>query len=439
MAAICFEGLGRKYLPQVPSIAFYVAKDIVLLAGFAHFRQAAIVRRTLARLHRGFGVIMVAGLAWTFFQIFNPEHQSITLAILGMRSYWLWWLAPAVVATVLRHRNEKKRAIYVLGLMTLVIAAFAAVQFVSPADSAVNLYSVVDGQEQHAADSGIVFTTGRARVSSTFSFLSGFQDFSLLVPALLLSLGLEATDARLRKVALFGTLAAATVVPMSGSRAAIVLGAAVLLLTTWSAGLFFTVAGRRIMIGAIAGVVLATVAFPDAILGVQHRFDSDETTERISQTATVLPPVALATLDYPMFGIGTGMQQNARFSLKVSSGWESELEAHRYLVELGPVGFLLMWITRLGVVVALLRAYRILQRVGKKATAGAALSYAAMAFFGSLTFDHIWQSLFFVGCGFILAETVSAVEQLAAAREPVAAAPERASVVAPAAALSARG
>jgi len=37
---------------------------------------------------------------------------------------------------------------------------------------------------------------------------------------------------------------------------------------------------------------------------------------------------------------------------------------------------------------------------------GAALAYAILVFYGNLTFDHIWQSLFFTGCGFILAELV---------------------------------
>ena len=33
--AVCFEGLGRKFLPQVPSTAFYFMKDVVLLLGLA--------------------------------------------------------------------------------------------------------------------------------------------------------------------------------------------------------------------------------------------------------------------------------------------------------------------------------------------------------------------------------------------------------------------
>ena len=69
MMAICFEGLGRKFLPSVPSIAFYFLKDIVLLAGLAFHGLRPDVVATAKSLYRGF--LPVAGLAiiWTFADI----------------------------------------------------------------------------------------------------------------------------------------------------------------------------------------------------------------------------------------------------------------------------------------------------------------------------------------------------------------------------------
>jgi hypothetical protein len=163
-------------------------------------------------------------------------------------------------------------------------------------------------------------------------------------------------------------------------------------------------------------VVLAGFAFPEAFIGVQSRFgDTEETVSRLEIIATYLPPVALAVVGYPMLGIGTGMQQNARSSFNVSSQWQQEGEIERYLTELGPVGFLLIWTAKLGIMVALLRAYAILKRAGRRGSAGAALSYAAVTMIGNLAFDHNWQALFFTGCGFILAEVLE-VQRLAAAQ-----------------------
>jgi hypothetical protein len=268
-----------------------------------------------------------------------------------------------------------------------------------------------------------VHATGRARVSGTFTFLSGFVAFTLTAPALLLSLGLQARNPRVRRVALAAALAVAATLPMSGSRGAVVFGIVVLLITMWTAGLFFTRLGRRVLIGGVLGVVVAGFAFPDAFSGVQSRFeDTEETASRLRSIGTYFPPIALAVVDYPMLGIGTGMQQNGRSSFKVSSHALAEGEIERYLAELGPIGFLLVWTAKLGLMVALLRAYAVLKRAGKRGSAGAALSYAALAMTGNLAFDHNWQALYFTGCGFILAEVLEA--QRAAATQTVTQAQE---------------
>jgi hypothetical protein len=407
-SAICLEGLGRRYLPQIPAVTFYFLKDVILVLGYLRFRPPPPVRRAARYMFRGFEIVTLVAFVWTVIEILNPEHESFALGLIGLRAYWLWWLAPFVIAGVLQNAERRKRAIYVLVAMSLGVAVLAAVQFASPANASVNLYSVTDGQEVYAADMATVASTGRARVSSTFTFLSGFVAFTLLVPTLLLSLGLEAEDRRLRRAALGATAITAMVVPMSGSRGSVLFGVAVLLLTVWTAGLFFTRIGRRVLIGGIVAAVVAVVVFPEAFRGVEDRFNasSEETTERLGTAGLMFPPIALTVLEYPPLGIGTGMQQNARGSFQVTSAWTQEAEVGRYLVELGVFGYLLVWTAKIGLMVALLRAYALLKRSGRRGSAAAALSYAALTLPGSLAFDHNWQALYFTGLGFILAEVV---------------------------------
>jgi hypothetical protein len=419
VSSICLEGLGRKYLPAVPSAAFYFLKDVVLLYGWYRFRPAPDARRLTRYLYRGFGAVLVVAISLTVVQTLNPEHESPILALIGLRSYWLWWLAPPIVASVLQHEKQKRRAIYVLLVLAIGISGFAALQFAAPANAAINVYSVVDGEEVSAAEAGIVGSTGRARVASTFSFVSGFSDFTVLVPALLLSIGLEARARTLRRAALAAALCAAAVVPMSGARASMVLGGAVLVITLWSAGLVFTRLGRRVLIGGVFAGMLAIVAFPEAFSGVQSRFsNTEETASRFRMYGSVIPPVALMMFDYPMLGIGTGMQQNARLGMRIRPKWDAELENERYLIELGPIGFCFVWTAKLGLMVALFRAFKILKRAGRRGSAGAALSYAVLTMLGTMTYDHIWQALFMLGCGFILAEVLAVVRAGAAVREP---------------------
>jgi hypothetical protein len=423
LSSICFEGLGRKYLPAVPSAFLYFLKDAVLVAGYFMFQPPLAVRNTVKALFRGFSPWWLAAFAWTTLEMFNPENQSLTLGIIGLRSYWLWWLTPLVVATVLRSPTVKRRAVYAFVTVAVIVALLAVAQFGASPTSELNLYSTVDGTALYAGNVAVVSSTGRARVASTFSFLSGFVAFVILVPSILLSIGLDAKAKNLRRAALGATALSAAVAPMSGSRSAIVMGIAVLLITIAFSGTLFTRAGRRIILAGAVAATLSTVAFPEAFEGVQSRFDSEETGERLMTIASNLPPVALSIFKYPLVGIGTGMQQNARMSLgAMDTEYNEELEPGRYLVELGPFGYLLVWVARLGLVVALIRAYRILRAAKRRGAAAGALSYALLAGIGNLTFDHIWQALLFTGCGFILAEVVEvqALAAAAAAHKPVA-------------------
>lgn len=419
IAAICFEGLGRRYLPQVPSVVFYFLKDVVLLYGLVKYRPPLSTWRVTGKLYGGFAIVALIALVWTFLELFNPDHQSVVLGAIGFRAYWLWWLAPPLIAHVLREPKERTRAIYALLATSAIVAILAAVQFAAPADSAININSYVDGEQMEGA---VVYSTGRARVASTFSFLSGFADFTTLIPTLTLSFGLDVRDPRLRRMALIVTALTAATIPMAGSRASLLIAGTILLVSVWTAGLFKTRMGRRLLVGGLMAAVVSVAAFPDAFEGVSSRFaDQQETNSRYLLMATaVLPPLAIGMLDHPPLGVGTGMQQNARVRMGISDAYVQEVESGRYLVELGTFGYLVVWTAKLGIMIALVRAYRLLKRAGRRGAAMASLSYAVLTMAGSLTFDHVWQALYFVGCGFILAEVLSVMR----ARAAVAPVPE---------------
>src|SRR5215470_9375951 len=98
LSSICLEGLGRKYIPSIPSVVFYFFKDVVLLGGYLMLKPRFQVRSAGKWLYRGFGAWWVAAAGWTVLEMFNPSGQSMALAFIGLRAYWLWWLAPVVVA-----------------------------------------------------------------------------------------------------------------------------------------------------------------------------------------------------------------------------------------------------------------------------------------------------------------------------------------------------
>jgi hypothetical protein len=405
LGAICFEGLGRRYLPNIPGAVFYFLKDVVLIVGLIRFRIHRDVLSTFSHLYRGFMPIMKLGLLWTFVEIVNPEQKSIALGVLGFRAYWFWWIAPLVVASVLLDPVVRKKVVALQAGITIIVSIFAMLQFGAPADDSLNTYSVVDGEE---VASVAVVTTGRARVSSTFSYITGFADFAILVPVLLLSIGLGETDRRSRLAALVGTLFAAASLPMSGSRGPLLISMTLCSLVVWRAGLIFTAVGRRVIVMAAAAIFTSVFAFPDALQGILDRFQGTDTEGRIEQVFNILPPVALATYDdYPPLGIGTGMMQNFREQLGVrDERYTVEGDVGRMLVELGAPGYLLVWVAKFGLVVVLLRSSRILKKDGRRAASAGAFAYALLCLEGNLVFDHIYSSLFFVGFGFIFHQVV---------------------------------
>ncbi len=402
LVAICFEGLGRKYVSFIPQPVFYLLKDMVLVGGLVAFGVNARVRAVSGDLLRGFGLVLVLGFAWTVLQVANPASPSLAIGLLGLRAYWLWWLAPLVVATVFRTGLAAERVASVLGAIALVVAAYAAYQFASPAGAAVTQYA---GYERWL-DPASVASTGRARVASTFAFLSGFVAFALVVPPVLVWLGLRSAAPRARLLAFAGAGSTLLSIPMSGSRGVTVLSAAAMAIVLWRAGLLRTRAGRRVAAVAGAALLAMTWLVPEAAQGVRDRFDSDETSGRVVEALIGVTPVPLLLNHYPALGVGTGTQHNAATILGRTGEWQVEGEPDRYLVELGAPGFVLMYLRRVGLAVALVRLSGRLRRLGQAPASGVALVLAVLAMTANIVFDHVLQALFFFAAGLLLAEAV---------------------------------
>ncbi len=252
-------------------------------------------------------------------------------------------------------------------------------------------------------------------MASTFAFLSGFTAFALVVPPVLVWLGLRSAAPRARVLAFVGAGATLLSIPMSGSRSVTVLSAAAMAIVLWRAGQLRTRAGRRVAALAATALLAMTWLVPEAAQGVRDRFDSDETSGRVVKALIGLTPVPLFLNDYPGLGVGTGSQHNAAAILGKRSEWAVEEEPDRYLVELGAPGFVLMYLRRVGLAVALVRLSGRLRRLGQASASGVALVLAVVAMTATFVFDHVLQALFFFAAGLLLAEVVTRREGSGAA------------------------
>jgi len=161
-----------------------------------------------------------------------------------------------------------------------------------------------------------------------------------------------------------------------------------------------------VLVAMILAVVAGVWSVPEALQGVQDRFGSADTSQRFTDLALAIPVYTILNTDFPPLGAGVGVLQNAGAALQFKSGWDVEAEPQRVLIELGLLGYLLVWLSRFFLAVALVRAARMLSRGGARPWAGAAWTYAGFALLLPLSTDHIAQSLFFVGVGLIMARVL---------------------------------
>jgi len=403
MATISLEGLGRRFLP-IPGPVLYFAKDVVLLAGLLTIGLQPSVIRLTRRLAGPLPLLVSATAVWGVLTLLHPDHPSVLLGLVGMRQYLLWWIAPLVCAAAMLQEGQSWRAERILAFMAIGIAALAAYQFTQPPDALVNAY--VWGEDRSLV--ATVTTTGRVRVTSTFSYISGFADFVILVVPILLAAAVSA--ARRHSSRLFyaasGCLAASA--PLSGGRAVVMFVAASLLAVLGFSGALRTRRGRLTLVAIVLAAGAGVWVVPEAAQGIQDRFDSEDTPQRIRDLAFAVPVYTLLNTKFPFLGAGVGTLQAAGVAFNVESKWEVEAEPQRVLIELGLPGYILVWLSRFVMTIGLVRLGRLLSRAGSPAWAAAAWVYAGMALLLPLTTDHVVQALFFVGVGWMLARVVQA-------------------------------
>lgn len=404
LAAICLEGLARRFLP-VPPALLYFAKDGLLLGGAVAIGVSPLIASTTRRLAGPLPVLVACTGIWCLGSLVLPGHPSVLLGLFGLRQYLLWWIAPMICASALLRGSEMSvgRADRALAILALVVCALGAYQFGQPVDARINAYAW-----DPAAGVAGVGTTGRVRVSATFSYISGFANFVILMTPLLLAAAAQVGADRSRRLVYLAAGALAAASPMSGSRATVLYVAVASLLVLGLSGSFRTARGRLALVSFVGLTTLGVWLVPDAAQGVQDRFSTDETFDRFRDLALAIPLYAISNTEYPFAGAGVGVLQNAGAAAEFDSGWLAEAEPQRILIELGLPGYLLVWLSKFTLSIALVRGGRILKRANERAWAGAAWTYAGYAMLLALTTDHVAQALFFVGVGSILARVVTA-------------------------------
>lgn len=366
------EGAIRKWIPALDTL-MYVGRDVLVIG--------AILLLALSK-HRGRRATPVFWLAAALMSLLAVTHVfaglvGLEVAVVGLRSY----LAPALLAYIV-WRYEVHGA---FARMSWVVISYLPLQL------AIVLLQVSSSpsawiNRETSGESASFINAGVVRASGTFTAPAGLALYIPLALALALVIAREVRGVRRAFTALCMGMAV-LVVLLAGSRG-LLLAAVIVMVTYVAVQLLFARGGfsltlRTLVAVAVAGA-LALWLLPTVVDSFLQRFEdasrSEDSGERlVSQTFGFLSQSATP--------IGSGIGAHSQAGIRAGSGFGwIEVEATRWVAELGAIGILLGILRLVAVVVT------VIWLLGRDQRSDVALWMIAAALLPVVAFGQLTQT-----------------------------------------------
>jgi hypothetical protein len=398
---ILLVGAVRKWLfPQFADVIFF-SSHVILTGIYLRF----FIGGYRVRYLKPFVLfLMILLISWSVLSLFNPRLPDLKIGILGLVIHFYFTPLAFIVPRVFRTQRELMDFLKKYSLFSIPLLLLGIVQYFSPADSEINRYV--------SETMSIAMVSGYPRITSTFSYLSGYATYLNVLFMILLYLISAKKIPQLWKV-LYSILIVLTAINlfMTGSRGAIgisIISALIYLaiLTRLGAPFLGKVSTKLMIIsGVFLLLVNSTYVAKESFEAFMERvYGSTDVTQRLIDNFT--PFKYLDKAGFLGYGIGTTYQGAERFEVK----WgdmprEFEEEPERILLELGLVGYLLVYLLRLVILIYFWELFKKLTHVDLKLMALCSLLFQLQFLhFNSLVFNltsgiFYW---FFVGFLFLL-------------------------------------
>jgi hypothetical protein len=353
LVLLIFEGAIRKWLVPGAQDLFYFAKDVFLLGAYAGFLRSPARQRHPPPAAPVLYGLLVAGAFLGVLQIFNPNLPNLLVGILGFKAYFFY--VPLIFLLPAMFRSDQELAVQLRRylLLAIPVGILAVAQFFSPPSSPLNTYA------RSTADAGSIATFGSStyvRVTATFSFISGYT-FYLLATVIFLLVWMANARWRLRgNLLMYGALGITLLgMLMSGSRGPVLLLAA-LFPFYWWLGVLREQGGGGTFGRLLLGLSLLAAALAwlgeDAIGAFYGRaLGIEDVPARL--TMPLEAPFHVIGEAGP-FGLGIGATHQTAAAVTPGippyawlRGMLIEVESGRIMLELGAIGFAIIYLIRI--------------------------------------------------------------------------------------------
>jgi hypothetical protein len=407
MVLLVVEGAIRKWLFPGAQDLIYLAKDVLLIGAYLGFmRQKAQLRYRLQPLPV-FYTMLALGALVGLLEIFNPNLPNLLVGVFGFKAYFLY--VPLLFVLPAAFPTDRELIVFLRRyiLLSIPVGLLGIAQFFSPSSSLLNTYARTDEAASAMANgSGYVSTFGSSeyvRVTATFSYITGYCSYLVAITILVLAY-LAATRWHLKRslaahvalgMALLGML-------MTGSRGPVLILALLFPIYWWLAVMRGSDGGAtfgRLLAGAgMLSILLLSVGSNALGAFLGRAATSTDVAGRLLMP--MLAPAEILPDAGPIgYGIGATHQTATAFTQGLVPyswlhGLGTEAESGRIMLELGPVGFLLIYFVRLYLVGFSLRQVFALKTTFHRSLATACLMFFLAQLFGSVVFD-VTSDLYF--------------------------------------------
>lgn len=357
--AVLVEGAIRKWvLPQGQELAYFL-KDVFLVGAYLKFYFAPDPEMRAYRL-RVPGAFIFLLCALVSFSALNPNIGSGILAFYGLKIYFMYVPLAFMMPYLFHNQQEMLRQLTWYALLAIPVCLLGFLQYTSDRFSMINTFAA--GMSEYGATG---FGVGdRARVTGTFSYITGHTTFVIIFFALVIVL-LTMQETKRKWLLTFGVLPLlAGNALMNGSRASVVTMAFVAVGFALAAMSGRLATSRNFVITLMVGAVMvgggSVYFFADALAHWAARFDTSGDSIASRTINHPLEALDLAVAQGGAFGFGIGTAHPAtsaiRSRLDILPMEEKvppmDNELGQIMAELGFIGFvgwyglrfLLLWL-----------------------------------------------------------------------------------------------
>jgi len=402
---VVVEGAIRKWILPQASDFIYLVKDLALLGAYARYFYSGNDSKP-AEGFRGVKTLLSIATVIIGIQVFNLNLGSVTVGVFGFKAYLLYAPLCFMMRDMFRSTEELKSFLERYLLLIIPVCLLGIVQYYSPIDSPINSY-VTEGDVAGISLGDLQ----RARITGTFSYITGHATYLFLCMALLFPL-LTTGPKKIWLILFLGelTLVVGNIF-MTGSRAPAFSGllffAGFLFFNQMSKGRQERSTSTTLIIAGALGAIGSLYWFGEAYETFLYRATtSDSASERIA--GGYLDPFSL--LEYAGFGgYGSGSTHPGGMVIRQQLGLpgpnlappDAEIETGRVLLELGVIGFAVWYALRFYLIWALWRTSRQLKTPFLRLLALSAFLTHAIQISNQLVLNATFGVYFWFLAGFI--------------------------------------